>query len=74
MTSADFKLLGRIFDAESRDLLPAQIRSKRLTELAREGLVARMRKEIPGRFPVIVEGWSLTMKGHIFYCEECLKR
>ena len=71
MNKADTKLLGRLFAAEIEDRLPAQIKSKRLIGLEKEGLVKRMEVTLPGRFPVRLEGWQLTLIGHLIYCSEC---
>lgn len=71
MTRTDLKLLERIFDAEISNRLPAQIRSKHLPRLEKEGYVSRMEIVLGGGLPVTVKGWALTELGRMTYCESC---
>lgn len=77
MNSADLKLLERIFEDDiasaigERHDLPTQIRGKRIEALAAQGLVEKVKVTLPGRFPVVVEGWRLTPLGHMTYCMSC---
>lgn len=69
MTKQDAKILERMFDAEFQIRLPCQLKSKHLERLASEGLIERMEVTLPGRFPVRISGWKLTLKGNYAYCE-----
>lgn len=71
MTKADFTLLSRIFDAETRDLLPFQSRAKGYQALAADGMITHMTRMFG---PTEVHGWALTERGRILYCEECSRR
>lgn len=72
LSKRDFQLLGRVFEAEILNLLPAQIgKSKGVLSLEERGYVALYEKTFPGRFTVIVRGWALTEAGRITYCQNC---
>lgn len=71
MKKADLKLLERIFEAEINGTLPAQLKSQRLPDLAKEGYVEAVCRTLPGRFPVRVKGWVLTELGRYTYCSSC---
>ena len=73
LTKKDFSLLGKIFDAEVNGLLPYQSKSKEYARLEREGLVEAVSNVLPGRFPVVIEGWYLTHAGRHAYCANCSK-
>jgi hypothetical protein len=66
------RLLELVFDAETRNLLPAQIgKSKAVTSLQERGYIEPMTVVLPGRFPVTVKGWNLTHEGRFTYCQNC---
>ena len=71
MTKKDLALLGRVFDAEVNNRLPAVINSKEMPRLEAEGLVSPMKKTYLGRFPVTVIGWELTHAGRFVFCASC---
>lgn len=79
MTTTDFKILEKIFMADieaamtKRDL-PAQLKSKHLERLEKEGMIRRAEMTLGGRFPVTVQGWALTDRGHYHFCKECVRR
>lgn len=80
MTTKDFKLLERCFEAGFKSALVegwpnlAQIKSARMPELQKAGLVEFAELKLPGRFVVVVKGWRLTERGHFEYCAECARR
>ena len=52
----DFKLLGRVFEREILNQLPAQIgKSKAVAALHERGYIQPVTRTLPGRFPVTVE-------------------
>lgn len=68
----DFELLGRVFDAEIRNLLPAQIgKSKAVAGLHERGYIEPMAVTLPGSFPVTITGWNITEAGRFIYCMNC---
>lgn len=72
LKNRDFELLGRVFEAEITNLLPAQIgKSKAVLSLQERGYVAPYTRTLPGRFPVTVQGWALTDVGRFTYCRNC---
>lgn len=77
MNKRDIQLLERIFEDDiasalgERANVPTQIKGKRIEELERQGYVVRVEATLPGRFPVTVKGWGLTMRGHAAYCFSC---
>lgn len=74
MTATDFKLLERIFAAEIENRLPAQLKSKHLPRLEKEGWITPCVVELGGRFPMTIAGWQLTLLGHYTFCRECSVR
>ena len=72
LNKRDFELLGRVFEAEITNHLPAQIgKSKAVTSLNERGYIEPMTITLPGRFPVTVTGWGLTHAGRFTYCLNC---
>lgn len=71
MTKVDLNILERIFQAEIENRLPAQLKSKHLDRMWREGFVYPLTITLPGPFPVNVKGWALTERGRVAYCESC---
>lgn len=72
LNKRDFQLLGRVFEAEIYNSLPAQIgKSKAVAALQERGYIARYETILPGRFPVRVNGWALTEAGRFTYCQNC---
>jgi hypothetical protein len=75
LSKRDFELLGRVFNAEILNQLPAQIgKSKAVTSLRERGYIAPLEITLPGRFPVRVSGWALTEAGRFTYCLNCSER
>lgn len=75
MNKAELKMLEKLFAAEvdaalsGNELLSiVQSKSQLLPKLEAEGYVRRVRRELKGRFPVVVEGWELTLAGNAAYC------
>lgn len=72
LNKRDFGLLGRVFEAEILNLLPAQIgQSKAVAALQERGYIVALERTLPGRFPVTMRGWALTEAGRITYCQNC---
>lgn len=72
LNKRDFELLGRVFQREIQNQLPAQVgKSKAVTSLHERGYIEPMTITLPGRFPVRVEGWGLTEAGRYIYCLNC---
>jgi hypothetical protein len=70
----DFELLGRVFQAEITNMLPAQIeKSKAVSSLQERGYIAPYTRTLPGRFPITIEGWALTDAGRFTYCLNCTR-
>lgn len=51
--------------------LPLQSRAKVFRDLEQQGLVRKVSVVLGGRFPAVVEGWDLTVAGHLAYCMSC---
>lgn len=43
-------------------------KSKLAKQLAKDGYLELCQVTLPGRFPVVIEGYKLTMLGHFTYC------
>jgi hypothetical protein len=76
MNAKDLKLLEKVFSAEVNSainggLYVAQIKSKRMEQLEKEGYVQKVTETLGGRFPVKVTGWALTELGRLTYCTSC---
>lgn len=72
LNKRDFQLLGRVFEAEIANRLPAQIGgSKAIASLQDRGYIVALEGTLPGRFPVTLRGWALTEAGRITYCQNC---
>lgn len=63
------KALESVFAREIAGTLPHQSRSSVFTELENEGMVEKHKERFGGRFPVVVEGWVLTHRGRMAYCD-----
>lgn len=73
MRASDLKLLGHVFNAEINSALNggpyvAQIKSKRMDYLEKQGYIKEITETLSGRFPVQVTGWVLTEFGRLVYC------
>lgn len=72
LNKRDFELLGRVFEAEIGNRLPAQIgKSKAVGSLHERGYIEPMTIVLPGVSPVTVKGWNLTEAGRFVYCLNC---
>lgn len=71
LSKKDFLLLEKVFAAELSGHLPFQSRSKQYDRLQKEGYVNRHKVTLRGGFPVMIEGWILTLLGHYVYCSNC---
>lgn len=72
LNKRDFELLSRVFEAEIHNRLPAQIgKSKAAKALEERGLIMPLRKTLPGRFPITIDGVVLTEAGRMIYCANC---
>lgn len=76
MIRADYELLGKVFAAEvsGRKIFQVSKQNKRIHSLAESGRVESCALNLGGRFPVRAEGWQLTHKGRIEYCEWASKQ
>lgn len=74
-TKAEFKLLERVFAADIAAAMGGapvfQTRSKLIHKLEKDGFVKPFEATLPGKFPVTLKGWTLTMDGHFSYCMNC---
>ena len=74
MNKAELKLLELAFAAQ---LPPGKIRliqprpSKTLRSLVDRDYLTPATVTLPGRFPVTVTGYELTLLGHMAYCHSC---
>lgn len=68
----EWELLGRVFARETEGL-PLQSKARGYQALCERGMVERAYLDFgTDRFgPLRAEGWVLTPRGHIFYCEAC---
>lgn len=76
MTKAQYGALEKLFQAEVESAMEGkypivQSKAKVYRELAEEGLAEEMKITLPGRFPVVITGWTLTLAGHYAYCSTC---
>lgn len=73
-TKAELRLLERAFACEisGRTFQPRP--SKVLTRLAEVGAVERFDRVLRGTWPRRIEGYELTHRGRIAYCESCRGR
>ncbi len=68
LTKPEAAFLERLFVADIEGGMPVQSKAKKL--LAKlDGLIEHREVILPGRFPVKVSGYVLTMAGHIAYSE-----
>lgn len=70
-TKAELRLLERAFACEisGRTFQPRP--SKVLEKLEAAEAIEHFAKVLPGRFPLYIEGYELTHRGRIAYCESC---
>lgn len=72
VTKKDLRMLEYFFKVCELEGRLVQRKSKHLFELEKKGLIEKAEFVIygtpPGRFPVTVSGWKLTLKGHMTYC------
>lgn len=76
MTAVQKEALGKLFAYEvdyafDKSLLPPQLPKAVGASLVAAGLAQEVETTLPGRFPVRVDGYVLTDKGHMIYCMEC---
>lgn len=71
MNARELRTLEAMFAAEVEGRLPYQTKSKLVRKLADEGYCEPMEITLPGRFPVVLTGWRLTLRGHTTYCYNC---
>lgn len=77
LNKAELKVLERIFASEvkmamsDKGYLPVQLRSKHLRQLQARGYVESVKVTLKGYPPCTVEGWALTHRGNLAYCESC---
>ena len=70
MKKTHLALLEKVFTAEIEGLLPFQTRStKIIKELLEDGMVEPMVEYQPGLGRLRIEGWQLTHRGRIAYCD-----
>jgi len=76
MTKKEFDLLDTIYAREIESALQGfppefQTKSKIAKKLEADGFLVQTKSIIAGRFPVVVEGYTLTHLGRMSYCMEC---
>lgn len=78
MKARELKALERIFSGEIVGWPLIESDAQIYSQLARDGYVERGSATIYGnghsvidRMPMKIEGWALTHKGRIAYCESC---
>jgi hypothetical protein len=78
MTKAELDMLAKLYSAEveaalSHDPLRSvvQTKSKVMRKLVEEGFAKEVERTTPGRFPVRVKGYELTLQGNFAYCMSC---
>jgi hypothetical protein len=71
LNRTELRLLEKLFTADVFNQSPMQLRSKHLAGLEARGLVEQVQRTLPGRLPVVVKGWALTLRGHYAYCSNC---
>lgn len=76
MNKQELAMLERAYKAEidaalKGGLLVIQTRSKVAQKLVADGLLERRAIQTGGRFPVTVDGFSLTHAGRMAYCLTC---
>lgn len=73
MNKRDLRLLEKVFasDIDTERVVPYQSKSKGYERLEKEGYVCKVEMVFPGRFPVVVKGWTLTLLGNFTYCMSC---
>ena len=71
MTKADLKILERAFALDIRGGL-LQLKSKRVKQLAADGYLEHKKLiDTYAGMPFTIEGYVLTLKGNMAYCESC---
>jgi len=71
ISKADMELLERFFETcEIKNQL-IQSNSKRIKAMEKRGMAEHVEFTLPGRFPVTISGWRLTLKGHMTFCMNC---
>lgn len=71
MNKKDLKLLEKVFISDIETGLPFQSKSKEYKRLEEEGYVQQCSVTLPGRFPVTITGYTLTILGNFTYCQSC---
>lgn len=76
LTKAEYLALEKCFSAEISTALnghplPFQSKAKVMEQLERRGFVVKVSEIIGGRFPVAINGWTLTERGRLAYCLNC---
>jgi hypothetical protein len=67
----ELEALEKVWIAEVSNQLPFQSRAAIYKRLEAHNLVERMEVTLPGRLPVVVNGWQLTHAGRLYYCSSC---
>ena len=73
MNKRELDLLEAVFAAEihgaiSHGIGMYQTKSKLAAKLEADGYLVKLREVLAGRFPVVVEGYRLTILGNATYC------
>lgn len=76
LTKAEYLALEKCFSAEisaaiNDHPLPFQSKAKVMAELERRGFVIKVSEILGGRFPMAINGWTLTERGRLVYCLHC---
>jgi hypothetical protein len=70
MNKKTYNALAKVFGAEIGGAL-FQSKAKIYEELESDGMVTKERLILGGGLPVRIEGWALTERGRILFCEAC---
>jgi hypothetical protein len=76
MRKRELDLLGKAFNAEidsaiNKGIGLFQTKSKLAEKLENDGLLKKETIILDGKFPVKIEGYSLTHAGRMTYCMSC---
>lgn len=76
LSKAEYLALEKCFSAEiahalEKHPLPFQSKAKVMDQLESRGFVVKVSEIIGGRFPVAINGWTLTERGRLAYCLNC---
>lgn len=76
LNKAEYLALEKCFSAEisaalNGHPLPFQSKAKIMNQLESRGFVVKVSEILGGRFPMAINGWTLTERGRLAYCLHC---